>query len=315
MNRSDGQQMVQSMQAIRAHARGGVEQLHLEQAPVPVPAEDEVLVQVHAAAITYDELLWDESWTRGGLDRTPIIPSHELSGEVVGLGASVVDLPIGREVYGLIAFDRDGAAAEYVTVRAADLAAKPATVDHVQAAALPLAALTAWQALLDHAHLTAGESVLVTGGAGGVGAYVVQLAHYFGAHVTATVRAAGSVDYVTALGADEVLVRSAEGSFDVVIDTVGGPALAATYPHVRGGGRLITLSAPPGAELRQGRDVRDEFFVVRPDRDELEQLAALVDAGSMTPLVGETLPLADAAAAYADRGRHGGPGKTVLLVR
>jgi NADPH:quinone reductase-like Zn-dependent oxidoreductase len=315
MNRPDAEQDVQSMQAIRAHARGGVEQLRLERAPMPVPAADEVLVRVHAAAITYDELLWDESWTREGVDRTPIIPSHELSGEVVALGRSVVDLSVGQEVYGLIAFDRDGAAAEYVTVPAADLAGKPATVHHVQAAALPLAALTAWQALLDHAHLTAGESVLVTGGAGGVGAYVVQLAHHFGARVTATVSAADSVDYVTALGADRVLVRDADGHFDVVIDTVGGPALAAAYPHVREGGRLITLSAPPGAELRQGRDVRDEFFIVRPDRAELEQLALLVDAGSLKPLVGETFPLADAAAAYADRGRHGGPGKTVLIVR
>jgi NADPH:quinone reductase-like Zn-dependent oxidoreductase len=305
----------QSMQAIRAHARGGAEMLRLEQAPTPAPAADEALISVRAAAITYDELLWDESWSRNGVDRTPIIPSHEVSGTVAAVGDAVTGLSIDEAVYGLIEFDRDGAAAEYVAVRAADLAAKPKSIDHVQAAALPLAALTAWQALLDHAHLTAGESVLVLGGAGGVGAYVVQLAHHFGASVTATISTGDNADYVTALGANKVLVRDADGIFDVVIDTVGGPALAAAYPHVRDGGRLITLSAPPGPELSEGRDVQDEFFIVRPDRTELEQLATLVDAGTVKPLVGETFRLAEAADAYADRGRHGGPGKTVLIVR
>lgn len=304
-----------TMRAIRAHARGGADRLRLEQVPVPEPADDEALVAVHAAAITYDELLWDESWTRNGIDRTPIIPSHEVSGTVAAVGGAVTNVAVGQDVYGLIEFDRDGAAADYVTVRAADLAAKPRTVDHVQAAALPLAALTAWQALLDHAHLTAGESVLVLGGAGGVGAYVVQLAHHFGAQVTATVSQSESADYVSALGADVVVVQTAAGTFDVVIDSVGGPTLAAAYPRVRDGGRLVTLSAPPGPELRAGRDIHDEFFVVRPDRTELEQLATLVDAGTVKPLVGETFDLADTAAAYADRGRHGGPGKTVLIVR
>jgi len=304
-----------TMQAIRAHIRGGPDKLRLERAPVPVPKADEVLVEVHAAAITYDELLWDESWTRNGIDRTPIIPSHEVSGAIAELGHRVNDLAIGQDVYGLIEFDRDGAAAEYVTIPAADLAIKPRRVDHIKAAALPLAALTAWQALLDHAQLQTGESVLVTGGAGGVGAYVVQLARHFGAHVTATVSTGDQREYVTDLGAHEVFVRSASGQFDIAIDTVGGVALPAAYSHVRDGGRLVTLSAPPGPELRAGRDIRDEFFVVRPDRGQLEQIAALVDAGVFKPLVSETFALADTATAYADRGRNSGPGKTVLLVQ
>jgi NADPH:quinone reductase-like Zn-dependent oxidoreductase len=304
-----------TMRAIRAHARGGPDRLGLEEAPTPVPSADEVLVGVHAAAITYDELLWDESWSRNGIDRTPMVPSHEVSGTIVAVGDAVTDLAVGQDVYGLIGFDRDGAAAEYVTVPAGDLAVKPRTIDHVQAAALPLAALTAWQALLDHAHLTAGESVLVLGGAGGVGAYVVQLAHHFGARVTATLNTVDTADYVRALGADEVSVQIADGTFDVVVDTVGGPTLAAAYAHVRDGGRLITLTAPPGAQLKAGRDIRDEFFIVRPDRAQLEQLATLVDAGMLRPLVGAVYQLANTAAAYADRGRHGGPGKTVLIVR
>lgn len=303
-----------TMQAIRAHTRGGYENLVLESAPKPVPADDEVLIEVRAAAITYDELLWDETWTRNGVDRTPIIPSHEVSGTVAATGAAVTDLSVGQDVYGLIEFDRDGAAAQFVAVPAADLAPKPSSIDHVQAAALPLAALTAWQALVDHANLIAGESVLVTGGAGGVGAYVVQLARHLGARVSATVGSAEDTEYVRALGAADVSLRTASGTFDVVVDTVGGPVLAASYANVADGGRLITLSAPPAAELSQGRNLRDEFFVVRPDRAELQQLAALVDDGALKPAVGATFPLADARAAYADRGRSGGPGKTVLVI-
>jgi NADPH:quinone reductase-like Zn-dependent oxidoreductase len=304
-----------TMLAIRAHHRGGADELHLEQATVPTPAPDEALVEVRAAAITYDELLWDETWTRDGVDRTPIIPSHEVSGTIAAIGDAVTDLSVGEDVYGLIEFDRDGGAAQYAAVRASDLAAKPTNIDHEHAAALPLAALTAWQALFDHARLRPGESVLVLGGAGGVGAYVVQLAHHFGARVTASVSSVDTTEYVTALGADEVVVQVAIGTFDVVIDTVGGAALVAAYPLVRDGGRLITLSAPPDPGLRHGRDITDSFFVVRPDRGELEQLAALVEDGALKALVGETFELSQAAVAYAGRGRRGGPGKTVLVVR
>ena len=194
-------------------------------------------------------------------------------------------------------------------------ARKPVSVDHVHAAALPLAALTAWQALADHARVTAGESVLVTGGAGGVGAYVVQLARHFRADVSATTSGVDSIGYVHGLGAENVFVRTAEGTFDIVIDTVGGAALAAVYAHVRPGGRLITLSAPPDPELSRGLDVRDEFFVVRPNRSQLEAIATLVDENTVKPLVGETYELADTPTAYAERGRNGGPGKTVLIVR
>jgi NADPH:quinone reductase-like Zn-dependent oxidoreductase len=304
-----------TMRAVRAHTRGGAEKLTFERAPIPVPAGDEVLIAVHAAAITYDELLWDESWTRGGVDRTPIIPSHEVSGTIVAIGDAVTTLAVGQDVYGLIEFDRDGAAADYVTAPATQIAVKPSSIDHVQAAALPLAALTAWQALVDHAHLNVGESVLVLGGAGGVGAYVVQLAKHLGARVTATIRTADTEAYVRNLGADAVFVQAAQGTFDVVVDTVGGAALAAAYPLVRAGGRVITVSAPPGPELRQGRDVHDEFFVVSPDRAELEALATLVDGGALTALPSQTFALERTAQAYQDRGRPGGPGKTVLRIR
>lgn len=154
-----------TMMALRAHARGGPEQLVYEQAPKPSAGPGEVLIAVHAAAITIAELTWDLEWTtRDGKDRTPVIPAHEMSGIVAGLGAGVVGLAAGDEVMGLVDFDRDGAAAEYVIMPAASLAAKPQSLSHTAAATLPLAALTAWQALTDHAALQSGEQVLVQGG-------------------------------------------------------------------------------------------------------------------------------------------------------
>ena len=227
------------MMALRAHARGGPEQLVYEQAPAPVPGPGEALVAVHAAAITFAELTWDLSWTtKDGRDRTPVIPAHEMSGTVAGLADGVTGVAVGDEVYGLIDFDRDGAAAEFTTVPAADLAAKPRSASHAETATLPLAALTAWQALADYAALEPGERVLVHGGAGGVGAFAVQLAAILGGRVTATGRG-GDAGFVRDLGA-EAFISSGDGpvpaGFDVVIDTVGGAVLDASYrPHARRG--------------------------------------------------------------------------------
>lgn len=123
--------------------------LVVERAPVPVPGPGEALIEVHAAAITFDELTWEETWTRDGRDRTPIIPSHEMSGLIVALADDVKEFAVGDQVYGLIRFDRDGAAADYVTAPVADLAIRPMSVSHSDAAALPLAGLTAWQALVN----------------------------------------------------------------------------------------------------------------------------------------------------------------------
>ena len=212
------------MTALRAHRRGGPEVLVVERAPVPVVAAGEVLVAVHAAAITFDELTWDESWAR-----TPMIPSHETSGVVAETASDVTDFKPGDDVYGLIDFDRDGGAAEFVAVPAAHLAAKPSTVSHAEAAALPLAGLTALQALVDHAAVQPGESVLVHGGAGGVGALTVQLASVLGANMTATVRS-DAAELVTGFGAERVIdVRTESfadsGPYDVIVDTVGGETL------------------------------------------------------------------------------------------
>ena len=224
--------------ALRAHARGGPEQLVYEQAPVPVPGPGEALIAVHAAAITFAELTWDLSWTtKDGRDRTPVIPSHEMSGTVAGIADGVTNVTVGDEVCGLIEFDRDGAAAEYVTVPAGELAAKPRSVSHADTATLPLAALTAWQALVDYAAVEPGEQVLVTGGAGGVGAFAVQLAAILGAQVSATGRARDA-DYVRSLGAQAFV-----GSGDALPAKAAG--LRRHHRHGRrpGPGRVLRLDA------------------------------------------------------------------------
>lgn len=309
-----------TMMALRAHARGGPEQLIYEQAPRPAAGPGEALLAVHAAGITFDELTWDLSWTtRDGASRTPVIPSHEVSGTVVATGPGTTGLTPGDEVFALIDFDRDGAAADYVTVPASALAARPRSVSHGQAAALPLAALTAWQALVDHAGLARGERVLVQGGAGGVGVYAVQLAAGLGGQVTATGRSQSEA-FVRALGATDFISSRSGGEGptagqDVIIDTVGGQVLADSFALLRRGGRLITLGAPPDQELAARHGVHAEFFVVRPDRRELARLAELVDEGRLRPVVSQTFQLADGRQAYASRAQDRPPGKTVLIVR
>jgi NADPH:quinone reductase-like Zn-dependent oxidoreductase len=175
------------MKAIRMHGRGGPERLVYEDMPPPHPDQAEVLVRVYATGVIRTELTWDETYqTEAGNPRALPIPGHDVSGVVEKIGPSVTDLALGSEVYGLTAFDRDGAEAEYTIALPSELAPKSRSLDHVQAAAVPLSALTAWQALFDHGGLVAGQTVLIHGAAGGVGVFAVQLARWTGAQVIAT---------------------------------------------------------------------------------------------------------------------------------
>jgi NADPH:quinone reductase-like Zn-dependent oxidoreductase len=278
--------------------------------PVPDPGPGELLVEVRGTAVTAGELSWPESW--------PAIPCHDLSGVVAATGEGADGWLAGDEVYGLVGFDRPGAAAEYVTAPAADLAPKPVSVDHLSVAAIPLGALTAWQALHEHAHLTAGQHVLVHGGAGGVGAYVVQLAALAGARVTAT---AGARDlaFVAGLGAHDVLDYS--GRFDdrvrdvdVVIDPVGGTATERSWPVMRGGGTLVAIAEEPDPGHGGRGDVRGVYFVVRPDGGQLRELTALVDKQQLRPVVSAVFDLAALPEAFGAQRAARPPGKVVISV-
>jgi NADPH:quinone reductase-like Zn-dependent oxidoreductase len=308
------------MMALRAHTRGGPETLVYETAQKPVPGPGELIVRVANAAITFAELGWDETWTRDGRDRTPIIPSHEVSGFIEELAPGVEDFAVGDEVYGLTPFDLDGAAADFVVLPASVLARKPTTISHTEASTVPMAGLTAWQALTVHGSVDAGDRVLVHGGAGGVGVFAVQLGKSLGAHVTATVRSR-DIQFARQLGADRVLDFESDdftddgAIYDLVIDTVGGTILERSYSVVRSGGRLITLQDSPSEEKAAEYGITALFFLVTSDRTQLDELASRIDAGTLRTIVADTFSLENGRQAYESGAVHPRlPGKTVLVV-
>lgn len=309
-----------TMRAIRAHARGGPEQLACEQAPRPRPRPGEALVAVAAASITPGELTWESTWTdAAGRDRTPVIPAHEMSGIVEEIAGAARVAP-GDSVYALVPFDRDGAAADYITVPASLLAPKPARLSHAEAAALALPGLTAWQALVTSAGLTCGQRVLVHGAAGGVGSVTVQLAVALGAEVSATCSAADQ-EFVVGLGAATVIDYAADKfedqvhDLDVVIDTVGGDTLARSAAVLRPGGILVGVADAPDAEEAARHGVRTAYFIVSADPDQLTRIARLADTGQLRPVIGATYPLEQTAAAYAGLDHDHRRGKVVLDLR
>jgi NADPH:quinone reductase-like Zn-dependent oxidoreductase len=241
---------------------------------------------------------------------------------VAGVAGDVDDVSIGDEVYALTSFCRDGAAAEYVAVHAADLAPRPRTLDPVQAAAVPLSALTVWQAFFDHARLAPGQRVLIHGAAGGVGSFAVQIARGHGAHVVGTASAENH-DFLRGLGVNEVIdyrrvrFEEAVGDIDLVLDTIGGETRERSWRVLKPGGLLVTLPEPiPASEAaaqgRAGR--RGLFFVVEPNRRQLTDIAALIDSGAVRPVIAETRRLAEARQAF-ERGAAGHTrGKVVLTV-
>jgi NADPH:quinone reductase-like Zn-dependent oxidoreductase len=308
------------MKAIRLHVRGGPEQLFFEDAPTPEVRAGDVLVRVFATGITPTELTWDETYQHAdGTPRIPSIPGHEVAGMVERVAPDTGDFRPGDEVYGLADFPRDGAAAEFVAVPAVNLARKPRSITHTQAASLPLSALTAWQALFEHARLAAGQSVLIHGGAGGVGSLAVQIAHACGLRVVATA-SARDVALVQSLGGDEVIDYHAERfdekarAVDMVLDSIGGETRERSWRVLRKGGVLVSivLPIPPGVAEQHG--ARGIFFIVSGNRGQLDQISELVDEGKLKPIIAEVYPLARAREAFEyAAGRHAA-GKIVLEV-
>lgn len=311
------------MKAIRLHARGGPEQLFFDDVPKPVAEPGYAVVRVMASGITPAELTWDETYqTCDGHARIPSTPGHEVSGFIDEVPPDVTDLQPGDVVYGLTEFCRDGSAAEFVAVRASDLARKPAALSHAQMAAVPLSALTAWQALFDRADLQSGQRVLIHGAAGGVGTYAVQLAKWCGASVVATA-ARRDFEFLQELGADQVIDYASERfedkgrDIDVVLDSIGGDTLERSWPVLRPGGMIVTLPAPirvDSLERAEAQGLRGVFFVVAPNRRELIQIAGLLDSKKIRTIIGATIPLKIAREAF-ERGLAGGiRGKIVLQV-
>lgn len=296
------------MHAIRQHPPGGLASLVHEQIETPTPGPGETLIRVHAAAITRDELDWPS-------DRLPAIPSYELSGVVAALGPDVDNVEVGEAVYALNDFDREGAAADYTVVPAAFLAPKPRSLGHVESAALPLAGLSAWQGLFVHGELSEGERLLVHGAAGGVGHLAVQLARARGAYVIGTASAA-NVEALRELEVDEAVDHSSArfedvvSDVDLVFDTAGGERLERSPAVLRPGGRLVSVAVEPPS--RSG--ITSTYFVVEPSREQLVELAELVDEGRVRPAIDQVFPLVDARKAFERIEGDHRRGKIVLRV-
>jgi NADPH:quinone reductase-like Zn-dependent oxidoreductase len=302
------------MKAIRISAPVGIDGLVYEDAPDPKPASGDVLVKVHACGFTAGELSWPLYTDRAGRDRTPVIPGQEFSGVVIGLGYGTAGVAVGDEVYGLADGYRDGAAAELIAIEARDVAPAPTTIDQVQAATLPQAGLTSWQALFDHGRLTPGQTVMIHGAAGAVGSIAVQLAMAKGARVIGTGRPSVQ-SLVLELGADRFVDIEQDGwrdeveQVDVVFDTIGGDVLAGSVTIVKPGGALVSVVAPPPEDRD---DIRALFFIREPDRAQLVELAHLVDAGKVRPQVGAVYPLAESREAFTAMSSGGIAGRVVV---
>ena len=310
------------MRAVTLPRFGGPEVLEIAERPWPQPVDDEVLVRVRAASVNPV----DYKMRRGGYpfataEMLPLVMGRDLAGTIETCGTRAHDmLSHGDRVFAFIAFDR-GAQAEYAIVKAVELVAMPATLDFTQAAAVPLAAMTAWQGLFDHGGLQPGRTVLIQGGAGGVGHLAVQFARAKGARVITTVRGA-DVAYARGLGADVVIDRERErfedaGEVDLVLDLAGGEVQARSMAVIKPGGALVSaIAVSDGAQaVAKARGVRvPDRWMATPNAAQLGEVADLIDAGKVKPTVARTFPLEEVSAAHAALEAGGVRGKIVLTV-
>lgn len=285
----------------------------------PQPKDGEVLIRVRAAGVIATELGWSPTTQkRDGTPRNGAVPSHEFSGTVAAFGNGVTDVEVGQAIYGMNDWYAEGALAEFCITRPENIALKPASLNWEEAASVPISALTAWQGLFDRAKIQPGECLLVHGGAGSVGIFVVQLAHAQGAHVIATV-SARDIDLVKQLGADQAIdyrgagLEDQAGKFDVVFDTAGGETLDRSWTVLKPGGRMVTIVSE-NVEHAEQRE-KDAFFIVEQDRRQLMEVAKLLDTGRLKTFVKAVVPLTKAAEAYTGAVRTGNAvGKIVVAV-
>jgi NADPH:quinone reductase-like Zn-dependent oxidoreductase len=289
-----GSQKQGGMKAARVHQYGPPGAITLEDLPIPVAGPGEVLVRVHAAGVGP----WD-GWVRAGKSvlpqPLPLTLGSDLSGVIAAVGDGVGEFAPGDEVFGVTNPRFTGAYAEYAVAAAGMIARKPASLTHVQAASVPVVAVTAWQALFEEARLERGASVLIYGAAGNVGGYAVQLAHMAGLHVAAT----------------------ADGKVDAVIDLVGGETQTRSFSVLKAGGHLVSAVSAPDPETAKARGVTAHFFLVKVTTGHLNRIAALIDEGRLRTNVGTVLPLGAAREAHEmlDGVRPRSGGKIVLSVR
>jgi 2-desacetyl-2-hydroxyethyl bacteriochlorophyllide A dehydrogenase len=306
------------MRAVVAHEYGRPEVLKFEQVPRPEPKENQILVRIIASSVNpADPLTLSGKYAREFGTQLPLIPGYEIAGIVEKTGAKVTKFKMGDAVYGYPTYD--GGWAEYVAVSEGEIAIKPASLNFVQAAAVPMGALTAWQSLVDVAQLHAGQVILIHGGSGGVGSLAIQIAKACGAKVIATASTPNQ-ELLNQLGADVTIdytkqkFEDVAKDVDVVLDSVGGDTLKRSYGVVKKGGLIATLvSRLDQAELDK-HGIRGASIWVKPDAAELDEIAHLIDAGKIKPIVTQTLPLSEAIAAQEQAATHHTRGKIVLRI-
>jgi NADPH:quinone reductase-like Zn-dependent oxidoreductase len=307
------------MKAVRFHSYGGPETLRYEDAPQPALQADQALIRVHAAGVNPVDWKVREGYLKAALDLPmPVTPGGEVSGVVEALGPGVTGLKTGDVVFGGTGLL--GGYAEYAAVNAAFLTAKPKSLDHIQAASVPLAAMTGWQALFDKGGLAAGQRVLIHAAAGGIGSFAVQFAHQRGAHVIGTASAA-NLGYVRELGADEVIdyrttrFEEAVRDIDLVLDLIGGDTETRSWSVLKPGGILVSVVGEPSQEKAKAAGVRASSIYLAPNNVQLAEIAALIDAGHVRTHVSATFPLSEAAKAQELSKTGRTRGKIVLRIR
>jgi NADPH:quinone reductase-like Zn-dependent oxidoreductase len=310
-----------TMKAVQIYAYGGTEVLSYEDAPLPTIADDDILIRVHAAAINPVDWKIREGYLQEFLPyKLPLILGWDVSGVVEAIGAEVTHFKPGDEVYSRPNIERNGAYAEYIAVKASEVAFKPKTVDHIHAAAVPLAGITAWHCLFEAAHLTAGQRVLIHAAAGGVGSYAVQFARWKGAHVIGTASARNR-DFLMELGANEVIdyqtsqFEAGLAPVDVVFDTIGGDVQERSWQVIKPGGILVSIVSPPSEEKAVAHQCRSAYVFIQPRADWLTEIADLIDAGQVKPIVETVLPLSQVAEAHSLSQSGRTRGKIVLQVK
>lgn len=311
---------MEKMKAVRFNEYGGSDVLLLEEVPRPATADDEVLVKVSAAAVNPVDWKVRAGYLKDFMPYDlPLIPGWDFSGFVEETGSGVSGITVGEEVYGLADLSRDGTYAEYVAVKAAAAAPKPKSIDHRQAASVPLAGLTAWQALFDVGGLEKGQGVLVHAAAGGVGTLAIQLARWKGAYVIGTASARNR-DFLLSLGIDQ-FVDYTEAPFeesvpgvDLVLDAVGGDVQERSWAVLKKGGILVSLLGPPDEATAERHGVRGDSVFVQPDAGQLTLIGGLIDSGAVTTVVTEVLPLSEASKAHEHNETGHTRGKIVLEI-
>ena len=308
------------MKAVRIGTFGGPDVLKLEDLPIPEPHEGEILVKVQAASVNpVDYKIREGKYPAVKADNLPIVMGRDISGIIASCGAGSADgLKEGDAIYAMLGIDRGGYA-EYAIVKPGEAARKPASVDYVAAAAVPLAGLTAWQGLFRYGGLKAGQRVLIHGGSGGVGHFAIQFAKAKGATVIAT--AGGEhIDFLRSIGADEAIDYKKQRfedlvhDVDLVYDLIGGETQERSFRVLKKGGILVSTLTEPNQDKARQYGVRGTRYTVEPNAAELDDIARLIDAGKVKPKVSKVFTLAEAAKAQSCVAEDHPEGKVVLRI-